>query len=138
MSDTPGASDPAQNPYWKRDVRRAYPRLSVVTQGGVAELLQIKGSEGKAYVLFHDCFTLFSPSSSVAAPAEGDNGEVQASVPAVTDAAELTSVIASSTAAFSADKLPPALPTAFKRWIPERAEDAPHDPNAYFPMLLVK
>jgi hypothetical protein len=46
------ASDPAQNPYWKRDVRRAYPRLSVVTQEGFAELLQIKGSEGKAYVHF--------------------------------------------------------------------------------------
>jgi hypothetical protein len=33
-------------------VRRAYPRLSVVTQGGLAELLMIKSSEGKACV-FH-------------------------------------------------------------------------------------
>jgi len=34
--------------------------------------------------------------------------------------------------------LPPTPPTPFKRWIPERAPDAPHDPNAYFPMILVK
>ena len=33
------ASDPAQNPYWKRDVRRAYPQLSVVTQSELSTLL---------------------------------------------------------------------------------------------------
>lgn len=33
------ASDVAQNPYWKRDVRRAYPQLSVVTQPGLSSLL---------------------------------------------------------------------------------------------------
>ncbi len=33
------ASDPAQNPYWKRDVRRAYPKLSVVTQLELSSLL---------------------------------------------------------------------------------------------------
>ena len=35
----PTASDPAQNPYWKRDVRRAYPQLSVVTQSELSTLL---------------------------------------------------------------------------------------------------
>jgi len=33
------ASDPAQNPYWKRDVRRAFPRLSVVTQPELSAFL---------------------------------------------------------------------------------------------------
>ncbi len=33
------ASDPAENPYWKRDVRRAYPQLSVVTQSELSTLL---------------------------------------------------------------------------------------------------
>jgi hypothetical protein len=33
------ASDPAQNPYWKRDVRRVYPQLSVVTQSELSGLL---------------------------------------------------------------------------------------------------
>lgn len=35
------AADLAENPYWKRDMRRAYPRLSVVTQGDVVGLLTV-------------------------------------------------------------------------------------------------
>ena len=35
------AGDIADNPYWKRDVRRAYPRLSVVNQSDVAGLLTV-------------------------------------------------------------------------------------------------
>jgi hypothetical protein len=52
---TPGSNDPfsfidpvtipagdiADNPYWKRDVRRSYPRLSVVNQGDVVGLLTV-------------------------------------------------------------------------------------------------
>lgn len=45
----PTASDPAQNPYWKRDVRRAYPQLSVVTQSELSTLL-IQHSSAPAYV----------------------------------------------------------------------------------------
>ncbi|RFU27932.1 hypothetical protein B7463_g8411, partial [Scytalidium lignicola] len=55
---TPGANDPfaytdpvtvpagdiADNPYWKRDSRRSYPRLSFVSQGDVVSLLTV-GSE---------------------------------------------------------------------------------------------
>lgn len=33
------AADIADNPYWKRDVRRNYPKLSAVTQGDVVGLL---------------------------------------------------------------------------------------------------
>lgn len=33
------ASDPAENPYWKRDVRRNYPRLSVVNQAQLSKFL---------------------------------------------------------------------------------------------------
>lgn len=35
------AGDIAENPYWKRDVRRSYPKLSVVTQSDVAGLLSV-------------------------------------------------------------------------------------------------
>lgn len=35
------AGDIAENPYWKRDVRRNYPRLSVVNQGDVVGLLTV-------------------------------------------------------------------------------------------------
>lgn len=45
----PKASDPADNPYWKRDVRRAYPRLSVVTQEELATFL-LQSPEQPAYV----------------------------------------------------------------------------------------
>ena len=33
------ASDPAENPYWKRDVRRTFPKLSVVTQSELSAFL---------------------------------------------------------------------------------------------------
>lgn len=35
------AADLAENPYWKRDVRRRYPRLSVVKQADVVGLLSV-------------------------------------------------------------------------------------------------
>jgi hypothetical protein len=35
------AGDIADNPYWKRDVRRSYPVLSTVTQGDVVGLLEV-------------------------------------------------------------------------------------------------
>ena len=36
------AADIADNPYWKRDVRRNYPRLSVLKQGDVVGLLTLE------------------------------------------------------------------------------------------------
>ena len=38
---TAPAGDIADNPYWKRDVRRNYPRLSVVNQGDIVGLLTV-------------------------------------------------------------------------------------------------
>lgn len=35
------AADLAENPYWKRDVRRSYPKLSVVKQPDVVALLSV-------------------------------------------------------------------------------------------------
>ena len=35
------AADIADNPYWRRDVRRAYPKISAVTQGDVVGLLTV-------------------------------------------------------------------------------------------------
>ncbi|CEJ91627.1 Putative NADH-ubiquinone oxidoreductase-like protein [[Torrubiella] hemipterigena] len=43
------AGDIAGNPYWKRDTRRAYPRLSVVNQADVVSLLTV-GSEAQPKV----------------------------------------------------------------------------------------
>jgi hypothetical protein len=48
------ASDPAQNPYWKRDMRRAYPQLSVVTQPNLSTLLiQHSGTPSYAPLICH-------------------------------------------------------------------------------------
>ncbi|KAH7923727.1 NUZM, NADH-ubiquinone oxidoreductase 21.3 kDa subunit [Leucogyrophana mollusca] len=118
------ASDPAQNPYWKRDVRRAYPQLSVVTQPDLSSLL-IQHSEAKA----------------IPAPSEGKEGE-QSSLPAkaaeIMDLAGAIATITSTQKVYDQARLPPKVPTPFKKWRAERAPDAPHDPNAYFPMLLYK
>jgi hypothetical protein len=35
------AADIADNPYWKRDMRRSYPKLSVIRQADVAGLLTV-------------------------------------------------------------------------------------------------
>jgi hypothetical protein len=35
------AGDIAENPYWKRDSRRAYPKYSAITQGDVVGLLSV-------------------------------------------------------------------------------------------------
>ncbi|KAI0311985.1 21 kDa subunit of NADH dehydrogenase [Amylostereum chailletii] len=118
------ASDPAQNPYWKRDVRRAYPQLSVVTQSGLSSLLIQHNS-----------------SQAVAAPSEDASASASASVPVESVPKDLTEAIATLATAgkvFSEARLPPSLPTPFKRWVPESAPDAPHDPRAYFPMRLIK
>ncbi|KAI0032249.1 NADH dehydrogenase subunit [Vararia minispora EC-137] len=129
------ASDPAQNPYWKRDVRRSYPQLSVVTQSGLSKLL-IQHSPAFACVI-----RLLICLLSVAPPAEGAGAST--SIPATTEApSELAKTIqtlaSKGTKPFSASNLPPQPPSAFTRWVPERTPDAPHDPHAYFPMILVK
>ncbi|KAN0090852.1 hypothetical protein V8E55_004418 [Tylopilus felleus] len=114
------ASDPAQNPYWKRDVRRAYPQLSVVTQSDLSTLL-IQHSQPQ---------TIAAPTDQVK--------DVPAEAPDAVDLTQAIATVASISPIYSETKLPPKVPTPFKRWRPERAADAPHDPNAYFPMLLYK
>ena len=138
------ASDPAQNPYWKRDVRRAYPQLSVVTQTELSTLL-IEHHEAKnqAYVLVldHSRSIVLISYFSVAAPAtEGQEEKKDVSI-TPREPVDLTAAITTITEAgqvFSESKLPPSFPTSFKRWKVEQAEDPPHDPSSYFPMLLVK
>ncbi|KAI9509406.1 21 kDa subunit of NADH dehydrogenase [Russula earlei] len=119
------ASDPAQNPYWKRDVRRAYPQLSVVTQ-----------SELSALLIQHSGDVV--PELSAPAPHGPDAASVPAKPPQRLDLSEAIGAIGAARKAYSASSLPPTPPTPFKRWVPERAPDAPHDPNSYFPMILVK
>ncbi|KAG5653041.1 hypothetical protein H0H81_002558 [Sphagnurus paluster] len=114
------ASDPAQNPYYKRDVRRAYPQLSVVTQDQLSSLL-----------IEH------SGTQPIAAPSE-EKSDVPAAPKAPVDLTEAIASITTAQKVYSETRLPPVLPVPHKRWIPERAPDAPHDPHAYFPMHLYR
>ncbi|KAJ3521068.1 hypothetical protein NMY22_g12471 [Coprinellus aureogranulatus] len=115
------ASDPAQNPYWKRDVRRVYPQLSVVTQSELSGLL-IEHSGAK----------------SVAAPAEGAE---KADVPAKTEEVDLADAIVKITKenkVYTESRLPPTLPTPYAKWKPQVSEDAPHTPYSYWPMVMYR
>ncbi|KJA19943.1 hypothetical protein HYPSUDRAFT_142961 [Hypholoma sublateritium FD-334 SS-4] len=114
------ASDPAQNPYWKRDVRRAYPQLSVVTQSELSTLL-------------------IEHSSAQAVTAPSDIAE--SGVPATKKEVDLSEAIATVTAnaqVYSASRLPPSLPIPNKPWVPKLSPAPPHDEHSYFPMLLYR
>lgn len=93
------AADIADNPYWKRDVRRSYPKLSAVTQADAVGLLTI-GSAA-------------NPSAKLLAGEEGDKQlavvktESQKGLAAYFDTAKGTAVLGE-------DGLPP-LPVAMKR-----------------------
>ncbi|KAJ7594141.1 NUZM, NADH-ubiquinone oxidoreductase 21.3 kDa subunit [Mycena floridula] len=111
------ASDPAQNPYWKRDVRRAYPQLSVVSQTELSQLL-----------IEH------STPPSIPAPTEGETAVASKSL--TLDLSAAIATITSTAKVYSESKLPPALTVPNKKWVPQLNADAPH--TGYFPMLLYK
>jgi hypothetical protein len=134
------ASDPAQNPYWKRDVRRVFPQLSMVTQSELSQLL-LEHSSVQAFVeaYLRGCLIL-TMSLSIPAPSEGDKSSppVEATKHESVDLVTAIKEVTATNKVFSTAKLPPRIPSSFKRWTPELAPDAPHDPNAYFPMILYK
>lgn len=110
------ASDPAENPYWKRDVRRAYPQLSVVSQAELSVLL----------ISHSDLNTTATPAQDPVPPAVRQPLELSDAITAITQSAKV----------YSESRLPPSLPTPHKRWAPKLAQDAPHEPHSYFPMSL--
>lgn len=64
------AADIAENPYWKRDVRRRYPRLSTITQADAVALLEV----GSAAAPKQDLIGEAGTKSLVAAQEEGTKG----------------------------------------------------------------
>lgn len=79
---------------------------------------------------------IFELPLSVAAPgSEGEKTSVPAQAAALPDLTAAIATITSAAKAYSADKLPPTPPTVNK-WRPLRSPDAPHDPDAYWPMAL--
>ena len=64
------AADIAENPYWKRDVRRRYPQLSTVTQAQVAALLEVGSAAAPKQELIGEA----GSKQLVAAQEEGSKG----------------------------------------------------------------
>ncbi|KAF2833811.1 21 kDa subunit of NADH dehydrogenase [Ophiobolus disseminans] len=64
------AADLAENPYWKRDVRRRYPRLSTITQADAVALLEVGSAAAPKQELIGEAGTR----SLVAAQEEGTKG----------------------------------------------------------------
>lgn len=64
------AGDIADNAYWKRDSRRSYPQLSVVTQGDAVALLSVGSQSAPKKELIGDAGT----QALVAAKTEGETG----------------------------------------------------------------
>lgn len=64
------AADIAGNPYWVRDVRRSYPRLSVVQQADVVGLLSVGSKSAPKKELIGDAGT----KSLLAVADEGEKG----------------------------------------------------------------
>ncbi|XP_044717099.1 NADH-ubiquinone oxidoreductase 21.3 kDa subunit [Hirsutella rhossiliensis] len=64
------AGDIADNPYWKRDARRSYPKLSVVGQGDVAQLLTVGSAAQPKVELIGEA----GEKQLVAARQEGETG----------------------------------------------------------------
>ncbi|KAH7025728.1 uncharacterized protein B0I36DRAFT_328998 [Microdochium trichocladiopsis] len=67
---TAPAGDIADNPYWKRDVRRAYPKLSFVNQSDAVSLLSVGSAAAPKQELIGEA----GEKSLVAAKQEGETG----------------------------------------------------------------
>ncbi|GAA5929288.1 uncharacterized protein JCM15063_004111 [Sporobolomyces koalae] len=110
------ASDVAENPYFKRDFRRQFPKTEVVTQGELAKLLIAQGG------------------FEALPPVTASEGSTSTAVTADSPAPSLAALYTSNSPVSGSFK-PPVPPGPKFRWAPAK-ENAPHDPNSYFPMYL--
>ncbi|KAK4689728.1 hypothetical protein P7C73_g371, partial [Tremellales sp. Uapishka_1] len=133
------ASDPAFNPYWKRDTRRAYPQTSTITQSYLSELLLASPSLAS----LAPPTPTTSDSSAVAPTASASSAVAKASVPSLASVLEklpagqafLGSGIQTGVSGESTG-LPPAPPAKLGgKWVPKQGGEIPHDKDAYWPMV---
>ncbi|GAA5899066.1 hypothetical protein JCM8208_002993 [Rhodotorula glutinis] len=110
------ASDVAQNPYFKRDFRRMYPKTEVVTQGELAKLLIAQGG------------------FEALPPVTASESDKTTALTADSPAPSLAALYSTPSGAVSGFR-PPKPPGRKYNWHASK-EQAPSDPNAYFPMVL--
>ncbi|KAL1410411.1 hypothetical protein Q8F55_004422 [Vanrija albida] len=114
------ASDVAFNQYYDRDVRRAYPQTSVVTQSELSELL------------------LASPTlAAVEAPKTEVAAEAAPLTAVLAKLPEGTAFVAAGIETGAAKGLPPAPPSlnTSGKWQPKEGDYIPRAPHQYFPMV---
>ncbi|KAK9899200.1 21 kDa subunit of NADH dehydrogenase [Cystobasidium minutum MCA 4210] len=122
------ASDIAQNAYYERDFRRAYPKLDVVTQTELSALLLAQPEQ----------LNLPAPNTSSAVKASEGTTDV-ATIPSPTPSLASLYYASSessqvSNTSFTASKLPPKPAASIKvAWKPSK-EKIERDPYTYFPM----
>ncbi|GAA6044297.1 hypothetical protein JCM8097_006753 [Rhodosporidiobolus ruineniae] len=109
------ASDVAENPYYKRDFRRMFPKTEVVTQDELAKLLIAQGG-----------FEALPP----VAAAESNTTAITADTPTPS----LSALYSTSTSVATTGFRPPTPPGRKVRWFAAK-EVIPHDPQSYFPMV---
>lgn len=107
-----------------------------MTQSELSSLL-IEHSTPQSYVTATKVLLFINHVTSVAAPSE-DKKDVPADPPKLVDLSVAISSITQNQKVYTVEKLPPTLPVPRTRWVPQLAPAAPHDPHAYFPMLLYK
>ncbi|WVO16953.1 hypothetical protein L204_104639 [Cryptococcus depauperatus] len=138
------ASDPALNPYWKRDVRRSYPQTSVITQPHLSALLLSTPSLA----------SIPSPSTTVetrnephalAPNAPSDASQDVVPIGKVARLSEILTKIPEGKAFIGGGlltgegeaKLPPVPPRPNAKWVPKDGSKVPHGKWDYFPMYTV-
>ncbi|OXH01170.1 hypothetical protein J010_06375 [Cryptococcus neoformans] len=139
------ASDPAFNPYWKRDARRSYPQTSVITQSHLSTLLL--SSPALASLPSPETAVETKWESSGIAPASPPSDAQQvvpaSKVPALADVLqklpEGKAYLGGGLTTGQGEGLPPVPPPAQrnKKWVPKAGEPVPHGKYDYFPMYTV-
>ncbi|KAI9635198.1 uncharacterized protein MKK02DRAFT_43878 [Dioszegia hungarica] len=137
------ASDPAFNPYYKRDTRRAYPQTSTITQSHLTSLL-LASPTLAALPSPSTANVTPSNSSAISPPSDSDAASVTvttSAVPALSSILEKMSpgqALAGSgvSTGTTSGGLPPAPPG--KKWVPQTGDEIPHGEHAYFPMIGYK
>ncbi|KNZ61635.1 hypothetical protein VP01_1376g2 [Puccinia sorghi] len=114
------ASDPAENPYHERDFRRMYPRLEMVTQSDLVNLM----------IAAPERMQLPSPSSSGSSATAVTSGSK--TEPSLASMYLSSSASPASSSTFSPPK-PPGRPHRYSL-----GEQPPHNKDAHFPMVTYR
>ncbi|TYJ56488.1 hypothetical protein B9479_002735 [Cryptococcus floricola] len=142
------ASDPAFNPYWKRDSRRSYPQTSVITQTHLSSLLL--SSPTLSSLPSPETAVETKQESSAIAPGS-EPSDAQQVVPA-SEVPDLSTVLdkipagkaflgGGLTTGQGSGSLPPLPPASNLhsgvKWTPKAGAEVPHGKYDYFPMYTV-